>query len=83
MTFNSETLLIHLVNLPQKAFSIGLRICFPVSLLLVVTKAGGNYCKLSFKAPEEDEEELQEGTASLVADKEINVGATVVAVLSQ
>lgn len=50
----------------------------PVSVLLVVTQAGRDGCKLPLTT-EEDEEELQEATVSLAVVKEISVDAAVAA----
>lgn len=58
-------------------------IALQISFILVVTEAGGGCCKLLSKAPQEDEG-IQDATASLAAAaEEINAYAAVAAGLSE
>lgn len=49
----------------------------PISVLLLVTKAGSDCCEPLFKATVKDEEEMQEVTAHTCAAKEISVDPVV------
>lgn len=56
------SLLIHLVNLQNKAFSIGLKTALDSTLIsfhLAVTQQAVNCCRLLFKTLETDEEEYR------------------------
>lgn len=68
--FNYEVLLIYLANLKQKALFLHFWGKYK-SLILVVTKVGGNSFQLPFKAPERDKEDIKEVSASLATAKEI------------
>lgn len=65
--FNSELLLIHLVKLRQKVFTISLGIPLPVSYHLAAIIPGSNCCWLDLKVPGENKEETQRATASIEA----------------
>lgn len=65
--FNSELLLIHLVKLRQKVFTISLGIPLPVSYHLAAIIPGSNCCWLDLKVPGENKEETQRATASVEA----------------
>lgn len=73
----SKILLIHIEKLPTEPLLVSHSIEEPVSIPLVVMKAGGDcsLIKLPFKTTEEEEE--------VTAAQEISVGATVWAVLSE
>lgn len=64
--FKSEILQISLENLWSKAFSVSLSGEEPLSVLLIVTKAGNDWGKLPLKVKEEDE---KEATASVAAEE--------------
>lgn len=66
LDFSSEIPLIHLADFQQKVFPVGL-------------KQETNCCRLPFKAPEEDKEEVQEVAASLANAIEISVDSALVA----
>lgn len=73
----SEISFIHLLIFHWKEFLIGLMICFPISLLLVVSKSGSSSCGCCccppLKSPE-DHEEIQEATTRADA-KEWSTGS--------
>lgn len=76
---NSEIQHIHVAKLQLKTFSVGRGITLPANSLLVVTKAGSGCCKLPLRdtKEEEEDEEVQEGNASLAAGSEIRLDVVV------
>lgn len=64
---NSKLLLIRLVKLQQKVFTISLGIPRPVSFHLAAIIPGSNCCQLDLKAPEENKEGIPKVTVSLDA----------------
>lgn len=65
---------------PTKSVPVILIILLPISLILVVMNHESNCCKLLLKGQEVDKEEIQEGTASLAAAKEMRTDAAVAVV---
>lgn len=55
----------------------------PINILLVVTEAGRDSCKLPFKTTTEDKAEMQEVTVSLADANQISMNVAVAAILPE
>lgn len=73
--FKPEISLIHLATLQYKVF-YSLKTPQPINL--VEMEAGDGCCKLPLKAAEEDDEEIQEVTASLATEISLDASTAVV-----